>query len=128
MFGSFSQWVVFEMKGIRPVLVRKLSVEVGTREVQKTVEKLRKQLGFDRWTLENRELQPYGSSNDKFMDELQRKYEVWQHIYGKRSHWKVASRSLVFLKINFQSHEITKYILCLSFLRDEQPPKKNQKQ
>lgn len=28
MFGSFSQWVIFDF-GIRPVLVRKLAIEIG---------------------------------------------------------------------------------------------------
>lgn len=47
MFGSFSQWVVFDF-GMRPVLVHKINVELGTVFVQEKVKKLREKLKFDR--------------------------------------------------------------------------------
>lgn len=47
MFGSFSQWVVLDF-GSDPVLVRKMNVEVGTREVHEKVKELREKLQFDR--------------------------------------------------------------------------------
>ncbi|OWF53235.1 helicase with zinc finger domain 2-like [Mizuhopecten yessoensis] len=53
MFGSFSQWVIFDF-GREPVLVRKLSVEVGTMHMHEKIRTLRQQLQFDRWTSENR--------------------------------------------------------------------------
>lgn len=36
MFGSFSQWVVFDF-GSRPVLLRKLNVELGLEEIHDKV-------------------------------------------------------------------------------------------
>lgn len=66
MFGSFSQWVVFDF-GTQPVLVRKLSVEVGTKSTHEKVKSLRQKLQFDRWTSENREIIRYET---KFVDEL----------------------------------------------------------
>ena len=48
MFGSFSQWVVFDF-GFQPVLVCKVNVEVGTKFIQDKVKKLRQQLQFDRY-------------------------------------------------------------------------------
>lgn len=53
MFGSFSQWVIFDF-GCEPVLVRKLSVEVGTMHMHEKIRSLRQLLKFDRWTSENR--------------------------------------------------------------------------
>ncbi|XP_033763482.1 LOW QUALITY PROTEIN: helicase with zinc finger domain 2-like [Pecten maximus] len=53
MFGSFSQWVIFDF-GMEPVLVRKISVEVGTMHMHEKIRSLRQQLKFDRWTSENR--------------------------------------------------------------------------
>lgn len=47
MFGSFSQWVVFDF-GQRPVLVRKVNVELGAAVVQEKVRSLREKLKFDR--------------------------------------------------------------------------------
>ena len=47
IFGSFSQWVVFDF-GTRPVVVRKLNMELGTQFVQDKVKKLREKLDFDR--------------------------------------------------------------------------------
>jgi hypothetical protein len=47
MFGSFSQWIVFDF-GQRPVLVRKVNVELGTNFVQEKVKSLRDKLKFDR--------------------------------------------------------------------------------
>ncbi|XP_013417543.1 helicase with zinc finger domain 2 isoform X2 [Lingula anatina] len=55
MFGSFSQWVVFDF-GVKPALYRKLQVEVGTEEAHEKVKELREKLTFDRWTLTNREI------------------------------------------------------------------------
>jgi len=48
MFGSFSQWVVFDF-GQRPVLVRKVNVELGAAVVQDKVRSLREKLKFDRY-------------------------------------------------------------------------------
>ena len=47
MFGSFMQWITFDF-GSRPVLVRKLNVELGVQIVQEKVQQLRKQLDFFR--------------------------------------------------------------------------------
>ena len=47
MFGSFTQWVSFDFGG-RPVLVRKLNVELGVHYVQEKVKQLRAKLSFDR--------------------------------------------------------------------------------
>lgn len=47
VFGSFMQWVVFDF-GTKPVLVRKLGVELGTQFVQDKVKTLRQKLTFDR--------------------------------------------------------------------------------
>ena len=47
MFGSFMQWITFDF-GSRPVLVRKLNVELGVQIVQDKVQQLRKQLDFFR--------------------------------------------------------------------------------
>ena len=66
MFGSFSQWVVFDF-GTHPVLVRKLSVEVGTKSTHEKVKFLRQKLQFDRWTSENREIVRFVT---KFIDAL----------------------------------------------------------
>ena len=48
IFGSFMQWVVFDF-GEKPVLVRKLGVELGTKLVQDKVKRLRQQMKFDRY-------------------------------------------------------------------------------
>ena len=48
MFGSFMQWIVFDF-GKRPVLVRKLNVELGTQKNQEQIKRLRKELNFDRY-------------------------------------------------------------------------------
>ena len=53
MFGSFSQTVAFDF-GTRPITIRKINVEVGKREVQERVKKLRQKLGFDLWSPQNR--------------------------------------------------------------------------
>ncbi|XP_074646768.1 3'-5' exoribonuclease HELZ2-like isoform X2 [Tubulanus polymorphus] len=55
MFGSFSQWLIFDF-GSRPVLVRKLQVEVGSSDVNEKVKKVRDKLKFERWTSENCEI------------------------------------------------------------------------
>ena len=47
IFGSFTQWVIFDL-GNRPVLVRKVNVELGTQFVQDKVRTLREKLHFDR--------------------------------------------------------------------------------
>ena len=47
IFGSFSQWVIFDF-GPRPVLVRKVNVELGTSLAQDKVKRLREKLKFDR--------------------------------------------------------------------------------
>ena len=47
IFGSFMQWLVFDF-GSKPVLVRKLNVELGTQFVQDKVKSLREKLTFDR--------------------------------------------------------------------------------
>ncbi|BFZ02836.1 hypothetical protein BsWGS_05875 [Bradybaena similaris] len=56
MFGSFSQWVVFDF-GERPVLVKKLAVEIGDHLQHERVKELRQDLSIDRWTSLNREIQ-----------------------------------------------------------------------
>ena len=66
MFGSFSQWVVFDF-GNQPYLVRKLAVEVGAKSSHEKVKSLRQKLQFDRWTSENREIVRFDT---KFVDEL----------------------------------------------------------
>ncbi|KAK3756129.1 hypothetical protein RRG08_046040, partial [Elysia crispata] len=55
MFGSFSQCVVFDF-GLRPVLGRKLSVEIGDQPQQEKVKELRKELCVERWTSQNKEI------------------------------------------------------------------------
>lgn len=55
MFGSFSQWVIFDQRQ-EPVLFKKLSVEIGTHDDHKKIQNLREKLKFDRWTNENREV------------------------------------------------------------------------
>ena len=47
LFGSFSQWLGFDV-GERPVVVRKLNIELGTRLVNQDVRSLREKLQFDR--------------------------------------------------------------------------------
>lgn len=68
MFGSFSQWVIFDF-GLEPVLVRKLSVEVGTIRMHEKVRNLRQMLQFDRWTTENREIV---RSESEWTDDLEK--------------------------------------------------------
>ncbi|CAH1794927.1 unnamed protein product, partial [Owenia fusiformis] len=75
MFGSFDQWVVFDV-GTPPVIVRKLTVEVGTKDVQTKVKHLRQKLNFDRWTKENSEIVQFTQANiDPFIEETMKKYE-----------------------------------------------------
>lgn len=69
MFGSFSQWVIFDFN-VEPVVVRKLSVEVGTMKTHEKVKHLRQKLHFDRWTSENREIIPFKAEH---VEEMQRK-------------------------------------------------------
>ena len=47
LFGSFSQWLGLDV-GERPVVVRKLNIELGTRLVNQDVRSLREKLQFDR--------------------------------------------------------------------------------
>lgn len=47
IFGSFSQWVIFDFSE-RPVLVRMVNAELGTQFVQEKVKALREKLKFDR--------------------------------------------------------------------------------
>ena len=48
LFGSFSQWLSLDV-GVRPIVVRKLNVELGTRLVNQDVRSLREKLQFDRY-------------------------------------------------------------------------------
>ena len=48
LYGSFMQWVALDF-GSRPVVVRKLNMELGTPMVQDKVKKLRETLTFDRY-------------------------------------------------------------------------------
>ena len=50
LFGSFSQWLTFDF-GTRPVVVRKLNVDVDTEEVQERMETLRQNLQMDRYVI-----------------------------------------------------------------------------
>ncbi|XP_048248196.1 helicase with zinc finger domain 2-like isoform X1 [Haliotis rufescens] len=75
MFGSFSQWVIFDF-GSEPVLVRKMSVEVGHQRIHEQVHYLRQKLAFDQWTSLNREIiRPGNNSLDPFSEQLLRKYK-----------------------------------------------------
>ena len=47
LFGSFSQWVVFDF-GRKPVLVRKLNVELGKQPQLERVKQLRERVAFER--------------------------------------------------------------------------------
>ncbi|KAH9515064.1 hypothetical protein Btru_019075, partial [Bulinus truncatus] len=75
MFGSFSQWVIFDFDS-RPVLVRKLAVEIGASLQQEKVRELRENLAFDRWTSQNKVIvrQP-DPSLDEFTEKLLQKYK-----------------------------------------------------
>ncbi|KAL8623914.1 hypothetical protein ACOMHN_054255 [Nucella lapillus] len=71
MFGSFVQWVAFDF-GTKPVLLRKLNVELGHEAMHEMVKDLRQKLAFDRWTKENREVISYRYIYDEAMlDQLQ---------------------------------------------------------
>ncbi|XP_076439727.1 3'-5' exoribonuclease HELZ2-like isoform X2 [Babylonia areolata] len=74
MFGSYSQWVVFDF-GTKPVLVRKLNVELGQKSVHDKVKDLRQKLAFDRWTGENRQVIPYQYTYDDFTLKLNQTYK-----------------------------------------------------
>lgn len=74
MFGSFNQWVVFDF-GKQPVLLRKLNVELGPKNVQEKVKDLRQKLSFDRWTAENREIIQYQYLYEDFPVELLQRYK-----------------------------------------------------
>jgi len=50
IFGSFMQWVVFDF-GEKPVLVRKLGVELGAKLIQDKVKRLRQLMRFDRYVM-----------------------------------------------------------------------------
>ena len=52
LFGSFSQWLGLDV-GERPVVVRKLNIELGTRLVNHDVRSLREKLQFDRLDTKN---------------------------------------------------------------------------
>ncbi|XP_041364208.1 uncharacterized protein LOC121379626 [Gigantopelta aegis] len=75
MFGSFSQWVIFDF-GTYPVLVRKLSVEVGNHDVHNVVKSLRQKLSFDRWTSQNREIVRQPEPSNPADDQLLQKYKA----------------------------------------------------
>lgn len=75
MFGSFSQWVVFDF-GSRPVLVKKLAVEIGDHLQHEKVRELREDLAFDRWTSLNREIvRTVDLTLDKVTQQLLHKYK-----------------------------------------------------
>ncbi|XP_076459401.1 3'-5' exoribonuclease HELZ2-like isoform X2 [Babylonia areolata] len=74
MFGSFSQWVVFDF-GTKPVLLRKLNVELGHEAVHEKVKDLRQKLAFDRWTKENREVIAYHYSYDDTIVKMLQQYK-----------------------------------------------------
>ena len=75
MFGSFSQWVIFDF-GTLPVLVRKLSVEVGNQDVHNVVKCLRQKLSFDRWTSQNREIVQQPEPLEPIDSQLSKKYKA----------------------------------------------------
>lgn len=74
MFGSFSQWVAFDF-GTKPVLLKKLNVELGHEAVHEKVRDLRQMLSFDRWTTENREVIPYMYTYDDLTVKMLQKYK-----------------------------------------------------
>ncbi|GFN78225.1 helicase with Zinc finger domain 2-like isoform x3, partial [Plakobranchus ocellatus] len=76
MFGSFSQWVVFDF-GSKPVLVKKLSVEIGDQLQHERVQDLREELTFDRWTSQNRAIVRFSSelNPDRFTEGLLFRYK-----------------------------------------------------
>ncbi|KAK7471580.1 hypothetical protein BaRGS_00035778, partial [Batillaria attramentaria] len=74
MFGSFSQWVAFDF-GTKPVLLRKLNVELGHETVHEKVRDLRQMLSFDRWTSENREVIQYQYTYDDLTLNMLQKYK-----------------------------------------------------
>lgn len=74
IFGSFSQWVTFDFD-FQPILVRKLSVEVGSMDTHERVKHLREQLQFDRWTPFNRQIIPFNGNTEKYEKLLQKQYK-----------------------------------------------------
>ena len=75
MFGSFSQWVIFDF-GTMPVLVKKLSVEVGSKNTHDKVRSLREKLQFDRWTSENRRIERFNDQMDDMERRLMNRYKA----------------------------------------------------
>ncbi|XP_064617537.1 3'-5' exoribonuclease HELZ2-like [Liolophura sinensis] len=67
MFGSFSQWVVFDF-GLDVVVVRKLQVDIGNKVIHEEIKHLRQKHTFDRWTGENRKI----VQMPKVLDELEK--------------------------------------------------------
>ncbi|XP_070186287.1 3'-5' exoribonuclease HELZ2-like isoform X2 [Littorina saxatilis] len=74
MFGSFNQWVAFDF-GKKPVLLRKMNVELGHETLHEKVRDLREKLTFDRWTPESRQVIPYKYKYDEFDLELFNRYK-----------------------------------------------------
>ncbi|XP_041367136.1 probable helicase with zinc finger domain [Gigantopelta aegis] len=75
MFGSFSQWVIFDF-GTYPVLVRKLSVEVGSQDVLNVVKSLHQKYLFDRWTSQNCKIVRQPEPSNPTDDQLLQKYKA----------------------------------------------------
>ncbi|RUS75490.1 hypothetical protein EGW08_016758 [Elysia chlorotica] len=76
IFGSFSQWIVFDF-GSRPVLRKKLSVEIGDQLQHDRVRELREELDFERWTSQNKQIVRAGSEliPDHFTEQMLNKYK-----------------------------------------------------
>ena len=74
MFGSFRQSIVFDF-GTRPVLIRKLRVEVGHKEAHEKIYHYRQKLSLDRWTHENREVIEF-QKDECFDSKLLNEYKV----------------------------------------------------
>ncbi|XP_025107228.1 helicase with zinc finger domain 2-like isoform X5 [Pomacea canaliculata] len=115
MFGSFSQWVVFDF-GSRPVLLRKLNVELGLEEIHDKVRDLRKQLAFDRWTTENREVIPYQFTYDEVILDMMRKYREPKNIVTQDSMRELNSHNYVHkMHRLLDLEEVTRHRIIASF-------------
>lgn len=80
MFGTFSQWVVFDF-GSRPVIVQKLTVHAGPSHVHERMQEVQQKLGFEVWTPQNRDIVFFSDEpTDHFQPgsnmTLQKKYPI----------------------------------------------------
>ena len=105
MFGSFNQWVIFDF-GHEPVMMRKLSVEVGTVRMHEKVKTLREKLKFDRWTTENRQVIRYESD---WVDEEEKKL-ISRYKAPLSSDSVITQSLLVELNRNNYKHKMKKLL------------------